>query len=198
MAFKDRLKQAMAEGGFTQASLAKETNMAQSMIWKLVSGKSSGTSRIVELSKVLGVRPEWLSEGSGPMRGNETPLQTIPAIYKSLSPVDIYNGDLSTGEALMVPNLIRNSSCKAYLLSEDTGCSEAPKGTYIVVDSEEPAGNNDLVYAEINNKRSVYRFIRGGESDFLSVDDPRVPLIPVKTATLLGVVVFLLRAFRRN
>lgn len=196
MTFKDRLKTAMKEAGLTQASLAKEAGMAQSMIWKLVSGKANGTSKIVDISKALRVRPEWLSEGSGPMRESESSSNQMP--FNSLFPVEIYNINEKTDQILMVPDLVKGGDCKAFLLTEDTGCVEAPKGTYIVVDSKEVAGNNDLVYAEVNGVRSVYRFIRGGENDFLSVDDSRIPLIPTKSSEILGVVVFLLRGLKRG
>jgi SOS-response transcriptional repressor LexA len=195
MAFKDRLKEAMELGGYSQASLAKATGMAQSMIWKLVSGKAKGTSKVVDIASVLGVRPEWLSEGTGPMKEVEKVVY-----YDSLFPVEIYSGDQATGQKLAVPDQIQSDSCKAYHLSEDSGCAEAPAGTYIVVDESEDPGNKDLVYADTGGQRSVYRFLRVGANDFLSVDDSRAPLIPVgvESVTVLGVIVYLLRGLKRR
>lgn len=197
MSFSSRLKKAMAEGGFTQASLAKETGLAQSMIWKLASGNAKGTSKLVVLSKALGVRPEWLGEGSGPMRDGDKQekerLSTDPFF-----PVQIYDGDIHTNVWLHVPDIIKSESCRAYHIDEATGCAEVPSGTYIVVDSSESPGNNDLVYAKIGDKTSVYRFIRGGAEDFLSVDDSRVPLIPTNSSEIKGVIVFLLRGLKRH
>lgn len=68
MNFSDRLELAMKESGYTQGSLAKAVGMAQSSVWKLVSGGAKGSKRLVDIAKVLGVRPEWLSDGSEPMR----------------------------------------------------------------------------------------------------------------------------------
>ncbi|CQJ02439.1 TPA: helix-turn-helix domain-containing protein [Yersinia enterocolitica] len=199
MTFKDRLKIAMDEGGFTQASLAKATGLAQSMIWKLVSGNANGTSKLVSIAKVLGVRPEWLSEGSGTMRETENENKEQDRYTREpFFSVDIYDGDIKTNHLLMVPDLVRSESCRAYLLKEDTGCAETPAGTYIVVDSSESPGNNDLVYAQSGETTSVYRFVRGGAEDFLSVDDPRVPLSPAKSFEIKGVIVFLLRGLKRN
>lgn len=68
MTFADRLNAAMKEAGFTQASLADAVGMAQPSVWKLTSGVTKNTRKLYEISRVLGVRPEWLSSGDGQMR----------------------------------------------------------------------------------------------------------------------------------
>ncbi|HDL8066257.1 TPA: helix-turn-helix transcriptional regulator [Yersinia enterocolitica] len=82
MTFADRLNLAMKEGGFTQASLAEAVGMAQPSVWKLTSGKSNSSRKSVQIARVLGVRPEWLSEGIEPMRDDGVkphhPDSTIP------------------------------------------------------------------------------------------------------------------------
>ncbi|MGP2731761.1 LexA family transcriptional regulator [Serratia bockelmannii] len=82
MTFSERLDMAMKESGYTQGSLAKAVGMAQSSVWKLVSGGAQGSRKLVDIAKVLGVRPEWLSDGSGPMRAEGAkphhPDSTIP------------------------------------------------------------------------------------------------------------------------
>lgn len=42
--------------------------MSQPSIWKLASGRSVSTRKLVEIASALDVRPEWLSTGDGPMR----------------------------------------------------------------------------------------------------------------------------------
>lgn len=82
MDFSERLELAMKEGGYTQGSLAKAVGMAQSSVWKLVSGGAKGSRKLVDIARVLGVRPEWLSDGSEPMRESGVkphhPDSTIP------------------------------------------------------------------------------------------------------------------------
>ncbi|WP_145590289.1 XRE family transcriptional regulator [Yersinia aleksiciae] len=82
MTFADRLNLAMKEGGFTQGSLAEAVGMAQPSVWKLTSGKASSSRKSVQIARVLGVRPEWLSEGIEPMREDGVkpynPESTIP------------------------------------------------------------------------------------------------------------------------
>lgn len=69
MDFSQRLQLAMNEAGFTQGSLAKAVGMAQSSVFKLLNG-ANGSRKTVELANVLGVRPEWLSNGIQPMRND--------------------------------------------------------------------------------------------------------------------------------
>lgn len=82
MTFADRLNLAMKEGGFTQGSLAEAVGMAQPSVWKLASGNAKGSRKSVQIARVLGVRPEWLSEGIEPMREDSVkphnPDSTIP------------------------------------------------------------------------------------------------------------------------
>lgn len=75
----DRLNHAMDEAGFSQAQLANAVSMAQPSVWKLTTGKASTSRKIVQIANVLGVRPEWLSTGTGPMREEaHHPNSTIP------------------------------------------------------------------------------------------------------------------------
>ncbi|MEQ2027968.1 helix-turn-helix domain-containing protein [Xenorhabdus szentirmaii] len=204
MTFTERLNRAMREGGFSQGSLAKAVGMAQSSVWKLTSGTATRTTRLVDIARVLGVRPEWLSDGKEPMRAeknNEPESNDVEIIeYKGMFPVDIYEDNIPTGDQITIPNLVESKTCKAYKLHVNSGCIEAPAGTIIVVDSNETAGTNDLVYAKVNSVLSVYRFIQGGSHGFLSVDDKRVPLIDIGDSgvEIFGVVVFLFRNMKHR
>jgi len=66
MTFSERLRAAMDYAGFTQGGLAKAVGMAQSSVNKLLNSADS-SRKTVEIAKVLGVRPEWLSSGEGDM-----------------------------------------------------------------------------------------------------------------------------------
>ena len=92
----DRLNYAMQEAGMSQGALAKAANMAQPTIWRIASGTARGTSRLVDLANALGVRPEWLADGSGPMKRQKTNAPTdvvdntlVPIkTWDSLTPLD--------------------------------------------------------------------------------------------------------------
>ncbi|MBD2814217.1 helix-turn-helix domain-containing protein [Xenorhabdus sp. Flor] len=202
MTLADRLKEAMADKGLTQSSLAKKAGMAQSMIWKLLSGNATKTGRLVDLAKALDVRPEWLSDGSGykHLYGDSDFAARHDDRYV---PVKIYQAEQETPESFMVPAFSEQQTafdtCRAYRITQNTGCAEAPEGTVIVVDTQEDIANDDLVYARIGEHYSVYRYKQGGAVGFLSVDDSRIPLITVSPdMDIVGVIVCLFRNMKRK
>lgn len=66
--FADRLNHAMSLAGMSNSRLGEIVGMSQPSIWKLASGRSVSTRKLVEIASALDVRPEWLSTGEGPMR----------------------------------------------------------------------------------------------------------------------------------
>jgi len=61
----------MQKAGLTQSQLAEAVGVSQGAIQKLVSGKAKSTTKLVQIANVLGVRPEWLSEGVGAIRKSD-------------------------------------------------------------------------------------------------------------------------------
>ncbi|AOM42652.1 helix-turn-helix domain-containing protein [Xenorhabdus hominickii] len=202
MTLADRLKEAMADKGLTQSSLAKKAGMAQSMIWKLLSGNATKTGRLVDLAKALDVRPEWLSDGSG-HKSQSGDTDFAVRNDNRYAPVKIYEAEQETPEYFMMPAFSEQQtafeSCRAYRITQNTGCAEAPEGTVIVVDTQEEIANDDLVYARIGEHYSVYRYKQGGTVGFLSVDDSRIPLITLTPdIEIVGVIVYLFRNMKRK
>ncbi|PHM33566.1 helix-turn-helix domain-containing protein [Xenorhabdus innexi] len=202
MTLADRLKEAMADKGLTQSALAEKAGMAQSMIWKLLSGNATKTGRLVDLAKALGVRPEWLSDGSGDKyQPGETDVTA--GQDNRYVPVKVYEAEQETRETFVVPAFSEPqasfSACRAYRITQNTGCAEAPEGTVIVVDTQETVANDDLVYVRIGDHYSVYRYKQGGAVGFLAVDDTRIPLITLSPEMeILGVIVYLFRDMKRR
>lgn len=199
----ERLAYAMNQKGISQGALAKASGIAQPTIWRLVNGKAKGSTRLVDIANALSVRVEWLDNGRGPMSPDDQTYPHHPT--QEMKPggvfaVPLYDAeDNETDSIVYVPREIESRHCRAYILERNSGCHEAPAGTIIVVDSSEKPGSGDLVYAEVNGAGSVYRFIDGGSNGYLSIDDERIPLIPVSdTASVSGVIVFLLRDLKRK
>ncbi|HAC8237286.1 TPA_asm: helix-turn-helix transcriptional regulator [Salmonella enterica] len=71
--FADRLNHAMNLVGMSNAMLGEAVGMSQPSIWKLTSGRSATTRKLVEIANALNVRPEWLSTGQGPMQNDSLP-----------------------------------------------------------------------------------------------------------------------------
>ncbi|QBG07976.1 helix-turn-helix transcriptional regulator [Klebsiella huaxiensis] len=99
----DRLNYAMHEMGMSQAQLAKAADMAQPTIWRITSGNARGTTKIVEIANALGVRSEWLSNGTGPMRGDDQ--QPTPPVASKKDPaifrIDVLDLTVSAGPGVV-------------------------------------------------------------------------------------------------
>jgi len=58
-----RIRQRMSDLKLTQEALANRADLSQGMVYKLVSGKSKSTTKIVELAHALECSIEWLATG---------------------------------------------------------------------------------------------------------------------------------------
>lgn len=200
----ERIKLAMDEGGFTQASLAEAAGLSQPSVWKITSGKSKSSTKIVELARALKVRPEWLATGRGEMKYsrkvNDHDEPNHEPTYVLTEPsylVQVLDNDENSVDIVSVPDFVITKNPKAFRLTQPTGFTEFPKGAMIVIDADEKPNNNDFVYAKINNVLAVYKFLVRGASTYLDVGDDRLPLLPIdEGVTILGVIVYMSRVFR--
>ena len=79
MALKDRFKQAREAAGLRQHELERLTGISQQSLSKIERGDTKRTRHLVAIANALGVRPEWLETGDGPMRsGGATPEEGAP------------------------------------------------------------------------------------------------------------------------
>lgn len=200
----ERLIQAMSARNLSQGALAKAAGIAQPTIWRLVKGQAKGSTKLVDIANALSVNVEWLANGSGDMDSSQGG-GNLSALCDNVTRTNFFLVELwsdsnhPTGEFVYAPNSIKSKTCQAYVLKRNSGCAEAPAGTIIIVDVDEQPGNGDLVYANVNDVYSVYRFVDGGPMGFLSVDDKRVPLLEASSCSgIIGVVVFLLRDLKRR
>lgn len=67
MTLGERLRRARERIKMNQPDLARATGIDQQLISKIETGKQKKSTDIVLLSNALGVRPEWLELGHGPM-----------------------------------------------------------------------------------------------------------------------------------
>jgi len=70
MNFGHRLKAARKAAGLTQEALGALSNVSQKTISKIERGAQERSTEVVKLAAACEVRPEWLANGSGPMRGS--------------------------------------------------------------------------------------------------------------------------------
>lgn len=63
-----RMKEARADAGLSQAALAKLVGGGQSTIASIENGRNQSAGNLVQIATVLGVSPTWLAEGKGPKK----------------------------------------------------------------------------------------------------------------------------------
>ncbi|WP_228723095.1 XRE family transcriptional regulator [Limnobaculum xujianqingii] len=99
MTFSERLAAAIAKSGHTQKSLADAVGMAQSSVWKLLSG-AKGSRKTVAIAKELGVDPDWLSSGLGEMCKNSSIKlrDGVPASKVVGSPIQAWDSSDPLGD----------------------------------------------------------------------------------------------------
>lgn len=192
----ERLEEAMRVSKHTQASLAEASGVSQPTVSKILNGHLKKPRNILELSRALGVRPEWLSKGELPIRDTDEPRER-KIYYDDVYPVQMWNDSGPTEAIAVVPDTIKSPGIRAYRIERATGCSDVPAGTLIAVDVDIKPEVGDLVYARVGLDASVYKFLSGGKSGFLSVDDERIPLINIDSdVEVIGVIVFLSRSLK--
>ncbi len=169
----------MTETGFeSQTKLAKASGVEQSAISKILAGASKTSKHSGKLALAMGISADWLINGAGSMYGGaESAIQKIDVSKL----VKVYDEKGYTGEAITwlaeVPDNFR-----AYIMKRNTGIAQAPAGSVVVVNPDQPPSTNDLVVTIVSGSVSVFRYhISGDGGGFLSVDDPRVPLTPVRS-----------------
>ncbi|MFG1172135.1 helix-turn-helix domain-containing protein [Erwiniaceae bacterium CAU 1747] len=209
MNLAERLQAAMDKRGYTQASLAEAAGISQPSIWKIVTGKTRSTKRIVEIASALKVRPEWLLNGTGEMEGFKAPagVYSYDKTERGVPDkepddkhrlVNMWDESGITKDIALVPREVSGEDIRAYKLKHPSGFSEIPQGSIIIIDTKEKPGNEDYVFVDIKGSLSIYRFKSGGESGYLDSGDTRIPLLPITEDTkIVGVVVYLSRFFRK-
>ncbi len=191
----ERLNLAMKFRNLSQGALAKASKVSQPTIFRLTKGTAVGSKKIVEIASALKVNADWLARGVGEMEGTNTAFieHTNP-----LNEVYVWNNAGETADVVITPEGKALPTWRAYILERNSGCSEAPAGSIVIVDTAINPGTSDLVAAVVGGVISVYRFLPGGGSGFLSVDDKRVPLVDLsESGELIGTAIFLFRDLRR-
>lgn len=193
----DRLNMAMAMIGITQGALAEASGVSQPTIWRLTKGKAEGSRKLVDIARALDVNVQWLASGEGEMRGGPVLGSLEKAV--SISTIPVWDANGKTSEVVSAPNGVKaKRSWRAYILDRNSGCAEATAGSIVIVDTGAAPQSGDLVLARVNKRISVYHYLEGPSSGFLTVDDPRLPAVELTDESdLVGVAIFLIRDLRR-
>ncbi|WP_273839974.1 XRE family transcriptional regulator [Providencia rettgeri] len=94
-----RLKSARQDTGLTQSGLAKAVGVSQAAIQKIETGKASKSTKLIEIAKVLGVSPEWLSNGDGEQVNQKAEVSVKIELANNVSSIDRYRVEVLDIEA---------------------------------------------------------------------------------------------------
>lgn len=94
-----RLKSARQNTGLTQSGLAKAVGVSQAAIQKIETGKASNSTKLIEIAKVLGVSPEWLSNGDGEQVNQKAEASVKIELANNVSSIDRYRVEVLDIEA---------------------------------------------------------------------------------------------------
>lgn len=171
----------MKETGFdSQTQLAKAAGVEQSVISKIVAGASKTSKHSSKLAAAMGISADWLINGAGTMRGGiDSPLQRIDVSKL----VKVFDEKGDTGEAITWVSEVPDNY-RAYIIKRNTGVAQAPAGAIVVVNPDRSPSTNDLVVTLISGSLSAFRYHESGDGGgFLSVDDTRIPVTPVRAGS---------------
>ncbi|WP_261247915.1 XRE family transcriptional regulator [Serratia ficaria] len=161
MTFSERLNLAMKESGFTQGALAEAVGMAQPSVWKLVSGGAKGSKKTVQIASVLGVRAEWLADGSEPMRDDESQPKRQDLTSRVAKDSDIYR--------IEVLDLVVSAGPGRYMLSEVVEVLNAIEFTSDRARALFGSRSSDDVKVMTVDGDSMYPTIKSGDRLFFDV-----------------------------
>ncbi|NUW55420.1 LexA family transcriptional regulator [Cronobacter turicensis] len=183
---KERLQFAMKETGFhSQTALAKAAGIQQSAVSKILNGTTEVSRSTGKLAAAMGISADWLINGTGSIYG--TSSEPMPRIDVSHM-VKLYDANGFTGETIAWPRELPET-CRAYVIQRDTGVSQAPGGSIVIVDTAIKPAANSLVAVKEDGFVTVYRSNKIGQKVFLSVDSDRLPMIEAgDDVEILGVI----------
>ena len=87
MTLAARIKKRMLDLQLTQEAVANRAELSQGMVFKLLSGKSKSTSKIVQLAHALECDVEWLA--SGKTLSRSVTVRETNSTYRQPQPLSI-------------------------------------------------------------------------------------------------------------
>lgn len=85
----------------TQKALGKAVGVSQAAIQKIETGKAIQTTKLLDIAKILKVRPEWLSSGSGAMRTDDEGENQSSRLNQDVFRLDILDLAVSAGPGIV-------------------------------------------------------------------------------------------------
>lgn len=210
----DRIKfarQNHPDGKMTQGVLAKSAGISQTTIADIERGRNSGSTKIVDIARVLKVSVSWLNSGKGDMRtGAQSHINTEPVEIKGMVPLiswvaagkwcNVDNPyEVGDAEDWVVCPVKHSSKTYALRVKGDSmhnhgGNESFSDGDLIFVDPERGYSHRSYVVVHIDNENQATfkRLLIDGDRKMLEALNPSWPerIFEIKKdATICGVVI---------
>jgi len=185
--------------------LAKLCGVARSTVylWRDGTTQTLEGDNLLKAARVLGVRPEWLGEGRGPMIQDES-MDNVAEVAFTNNKVPLISwvqaGDFATvvdnfepgdGEEWIDTTVPKRRYTFALRVQGDSMEPEFHDGNIIIVEPEISAEHGDYVIVRVNNNMecTFKQLIRDGKDLYLKPLNPRYPIKPMPLdAAIVGVV----------
>lgn len=128
---KDRLRTAIGEE--SQASFARRSGVAESVLRKYLSGAQPSTDRLVAMADVAGVSIEWLAAGRGPRQRQRAKPEVISDRDRLVTAIRAVEQGLALIGRTMAPDKKAELILAAYeLISQDDAAAQATQSAKII------------------------------------------------------------------
>ncbi len=153
----------MESHGFTITQLAERLQVSFQAVAKVRDGGAFGSTNNIKAARLLGLNPEWLATGRGPMRAGESsqplttqvyaqPLQGVPSAF--MLPVSITWETLMQSQELPERFVIE--------APDDALAPNLPRGTAVVFACDVAAQPGDCVLVQDSRgARYMRRYVQG-------------------------------------
>ncbi|MEG3638058.1 LexA family protein [Magnetococcus sp. PR-3] len=196
----DRLCQALDQAGMSQSELARRVGIRPQTVQHVCAGHTKRSGYTAEFAQVLGVRPEWLAIGKGPLRelmpGDPNRMvRQLPVLnwsdVMSWVQTSLVEMDAELQESVEVTKAF-GENAYALRVHGDSMEPKVPEGSTILVDPSCVAENNYLVVVHLEGEpeATFKQLVLEGGARYLKPLNPRYPIVDLShhRYTLLGVV----------
>lgn len=207
-----RTRYARTRLGLTQAEVADLAGMKQPDISKIERGEILRTTGLLGLARALKCNANWLDTGDGdpgfdaPQEAsNVTPGPDIRGTVPLLSSVqagafkEFLDSEYSGGSGVvMIPTTVPvNRYTFALRVQGDSMEPRFTEGMLLIVEPELDAQHGDFVIVKNGSEETTFKqLVKDGSDWFIKPLNPRYPIKPLGSCTIIGVVRGVTEQFR--
>lgn len=196
----------MADLSLTQNQLAEKVGVSQAMVNKLLSGKISSTTKILEFSKALQCNPDWLMYGAGSFP-EESNVTHAPPVRKMIPVISwVQAGAFCESNVLELHDVEEWLPCPVHasektfglrvkgssMTSPHSNDRSYPEGIVIYVDPEIDviSGKRVIAKSASSSEATFKTYVEDGGLKYLIPINPQYPSVEINADIhICGVII---------